>query len=299
VTDDRHTFTNDYSILNCSDCGHFFTGIDFEKTDFEALYSENYSNPQFKNQVSFYGRIRNLIFNSTLFGSWLKFDGDQYFLGRAPYERGLSLLDYGCFEGRQLKLFKRCGYTTKGLEINPEAAEIARLQGLDVTVSSLDEFADKNVGKFDIVIMSQVIEHLPDPFHALNQISKILKRDGKVRISCPNYKSFYRSIFLRNWSNWHVPFHLHHFDSNALIGLLQKANFEITYYGTITPSHGLAISLLNSFGCSGEANHKNPILIIPAMLSTLLFFKPISLLVNRLGRGDGLVLEARVKEILS
>lgn len=293
VVDDRHSFISSYSVIQCLKCRHAFTDSGIIDGDYAALYSDNYSAPEFDSPTTQYSKMRDFLFGSTFFKWWLKFDGDQYFLNKAKNEFGLRLLDYGCFEGRQLKLFEECGYDAEGLEINPIAAEIAGLKGLKVTVSDLQDFSRTHIDQFDVVILSQVIEHLPDPRGVLIQLREILINGGFIRISCPNYDSFYRLIFRDRWSNWHVPFHLHHFNANGLMALLQEANYEITYSGSITPSHGLALSILNLFGLKGSKNHKNPFLIIPAMLFCIIPLKFISLLLNYFGYGDGLVIEAR------
>jgi len=54
-----------------------------------------------------------------------------------------------------------------------------------------DEIPSEWLGKFDLVILRDVIEHLPDPELALRQILLLLKKGGKLYITFPPYYSPY------------------------------------------------------------------------------------------------------------
>lgn len=62
----------------------------------------------------------------------------------------------------------------------------------DVSQSPLP-FPDRT---FDVVYMSEVLEHLVDPDHAIQELSRVLMPGGKLVITTPNLASWYNRILL-------------------------------------------------------------------------------------------------------
>jgi len=85
-------------------------------------------------------------------------DGDVSFHSHRGQGR---LLDIGCNEGRGLEIYKRNGFHPKGLELNEKAAKNARIAGFTVHTQTLEEFQTED--PFDIAVLSNVLEHAPDP----------------------------------------------------------------------------------------------------------------------------------------
>ncbi len=124
------------------------------------------------------------------------------------------LLDLGCNEGRGLSLYAANGFAAEGLEINETAAALARQRGFTVYTGTLEEF--QPVEPYAVVVLSNVLEHSPDPVAMLAQVRRLLQPGGEVWISCPNAESLWRRVFGRGWVNWHVPYHLWHFSPRTL-----------------------------------------------------------------------------------
>lgn len=103
---------------------------------------------------------------------------------------GQKVLDIGCGYGTLLDIVKKeTGADVYGLELGDLDVKAAKeFYGLDVFHGSLEEFAAKeeNWGKFDIVAMHHVLEHLPRPLESLEQIKKLLKSGGLLYIGVPN-----------------------------------------------------------------------------------------------------------------
>lgn len=283
VVDDRHNNKDFFTIVQCAECKHVYTLVDFNDDDIKNLYESHYSSDDKKTKAtSLYQIIRNFIYNSKFFSLWLKFDGDQYFLEKVKDNKRYKLLDYGCFEGRQMPLFAACGYEVEGYEINEKASEVARNKGLIVHGGDLKEFVEKKSGYYDVIILSHVIEHLKNPKETIYNISKLLKESGEIKVSCPNYYSYYRLLFGEYWSNYHVPFHLHHFNHLNLEKLFDNLSLKIKTIDTISPSHALSYSILNFLGIREKKN----IIVILFMFIVLIIFKIPSILLNLILKGD-------------
>lgn len=102
---------------------------------------------------------------------------------------GAAVLEIGCGAGDTGAAVLAAGKasTYVGIEISPEAGAIAagRLTEVlagDVEALDLSRFA----GKFDVLIASEVLEHLIDPWAAVAKLVRCLKPGATVYASSPN-----------------------------------------------------------------------------------------------------------------
>lgn len=99
------------------------------------------------------------------------------------------VLEVGCATGYFSKVLVERGCDVVGIELNPEAAEVARKWIDRVVVGDLDagelwnELPD---AAFDVVTFGDVLEHLRDPLGALRAAVGKLKPSGFVVASVPN-----------------------------------------------------------------------------------------------------------------
>jgi 2-polyprenyl-3-methyl-5-hydroxy-6-metoxy-1,4-benzoquinol methylase len=99
------------------------------------------------------------------------------------------VLEVGCATGYLTKVLVERGCTVIGIEIDPEAAEIAEQWAERVVVGNIDEGDVWNYVKdesFDAVVMGDVLEHLREPLTSLRQAARKLKPSGFVVTSLPN-----------------------------------------------------------------------------------------------------------------
>jgi SAM-dependent methyltransferase len=230
-----------------------------------------------------YEFFRQILFNSFFLKYFIRYDGDQYFIKEQKFHLVKNLLDFGCHEGRQLKIYQSLNENVYGFEFNEKSANVARLNGFSVTSGAIKNL-DKIGIKFDRIILSNVIEHLNDPLNTIKFLKKLLTNQGQILISCPNYNSVFRTVFKNSWSNYHVPFHISHFDLKSLTKLCDLSSMKLISYSYVSPSHGLSYSILNFFNVSDKKS--NYILLILMMLFCLTIFKPIIFLINLFNKGD-------------
>ena len=116
----------------------------------------------------------------------------QHVLGLTrPYRRTNRWLDVGCFNGNLLLTAQTEGWKPFGTEISAPAVEFARSQGIDVFEGSLLE-ANFPDNWFDVVTLSDVIEHLDIPKDYLCEIQRILRPGGLLYMDTPNFNSLVR-----------------------------------------------------------------------------------------------------------
>jgi 2-polyprenyl-3-methyl-5-hydroxy-6-metoxy-1,4-benzoquinol methylase len=102
------------------------------------------------------------------------------------------LLDVGCFNGFLSLLIKRLGYEVAATDAvsMPERDEMLARQEIEFFYSNLNvprPFEGTPEGRFDAVIMGEVIEHvLNHPLGLMREIARILRARGLLVITTPN-----------------------------------------------------------------------------------------------------------------
>jgi SAM-dependent methyltransferase len=154
------------------------------------------------------------------------------------------IVDVGCGDGAATVLAARVnpGHRIVGLDWSADALGRARSRGLTVLRAEVEPMRLPIAsGCADVVVMSELIEHLVDPDSALEDARRILKPGGTLLLSTPNLAAWYnrgllalgvqplftevslRGVFGRPGSQ--VAGHLRVFTSRALVGLLAARGF--------------------------------------------------------------------------
>jgi len=288
TTDFRFGAPGTYSVRECPACGAAQTWPRPDAATLKSLY-ETYYNSGGEGGTG-YGRARERFLLSPLYRLFLAIDGDISFHA----ERGSGrLLDVGCNEGRGLTLYQRNGFAAEGLELNETAAAEARARGFAVATVPIEEFHPPV--PFDVVIVSNVLEHALDPRAMLGEIRRLLRPGGEVWISLPNRASWLRRLFGAEWINWHVPYHITHFQRAALLRLLDDSGFTAASLRDVTPALWAAQSAI-AWATRARADRRrwlrNAKLVAAAMAAARFGLFPLLWLGNRMGRGDCLVVKA-------
>jgi SAM-dependent methyltransferase len=111
-------------------------------------------------------------------------------LDRLPLPPGARVLDAGCGSGRTLQELVDYG-DVSGIELNTEAAALARGRALgDVEVGRLEELPWED-GTFDLITCLDVIEHVPDDTAALVELRRVCRPGGWLLVTVPAYQALW------------------------------------------------------------------------------------------------------------
>lgn len=114
---------------------------------------------------------------------------------------GKAALDFGCGAGGTARALSQCGAKVTAVDSNPELGDSFKNTGIRF-IDAKDEESYFRNQCYDIVILQDVLEHLPHPDRTMNQVKKTLKHDGMIFISTPNRFSV---INLVSDPHWNLP----------------------------------------------------------------------------------------------
>jgi SAM-dependent methyltransferase len=147
------------------------------------------------------------------------------------------VLDLGCGAGRFLATLENA----VGVEIAEQAAERARknVPGADVRLLEPDGSLPLGHGEIDLVWCSEVLEHIPDVAHALLEIRRVLKPDGRVLITVPYHGRLQAAgIALTRFDRHFDPLgqHVRFFTRTSLTATLEHSGFTRVKVSRARPS---------------------------------------------------------------
>lgn len=112
-----------------------------------------------------------------------------------PIGKGVNVFEVGCGEGGVLLPFYERGCYCLGVDLDSFRIDLANdFLGKEITTGNM-EFLYKNIfdadflarfeGHFDVIILKDVIEHIPDQQAFIIYLKKLLKKDGQIFFGFP------------------------------------------------------------------------------------------------------------------
>ena len=141
----------------------------------------------------------------------------------------LSALDVGGGIGWLLDGLKRADSRiadTTVVDIDAGAADVARAKGHNFHLTPIEGFETEKT--FDLILMLNLIEHVPDPIQILKKAKSLLSPGGLIWIKTPNYDSLDARIFrYRSWGGYHTPRHFVLFTKPSFIRHCESAGLHV------------------------------------------------------------------------
>jgi 2-polyprenyl-3-methyl-5-hydroxy-6-metoxy-1,4-benzoquinol methylase len=175
----------------------------------------------------------------------------KYLADRIGFIKGLCLekevLNLGCADVTRVDIAPK-----KGQHLHVEISKVSRrLVGIDISQEALDKLKSindfelicwdverigelTNIGKFDVVVCGELIEHLSNPGQMLDGIRKLLKRGGLLIITTPNAFSLkhFLHVLIRS-QDINSDFHSLAFTPKTLRTLLHRHGFlDVAWHGS-------------------------------------------------------------------
>lgn len=119
------------------------------------------------------------------------------------------------------------GYDIKGLDLSAVAVENAKRMFGDHYVSGdLFEYSKQHPNQFDVVVLTEVLEHVDDPLAFLEAIKLLLKPSGRLVLTTPN-KSFFPAKVV--WVSTPPPIHCYWFSEKTMGWLAERLQASVEF----------------------------------------------------------------------
>jgi len=201
-----------FTVSRCRGCGALFTSPRLSDEGLRAWYDALQALPQTtetlqradSKSVSPLVRFLRCSERATPVARWM---------------RGGPVLDLGCGQEQLLSEVASQGFEAEGVEWDAAAVVIARGRGEQADLRTFEP----SPARYQHIVLSNVLEHLPDPAGQLQRIAPGLGAVGTVLVAVPNAASALRFVFGRHWVGWDVPFHLTHFTPASMRAMASLA----------------------------------------------------------------------------
>jgi 2-polyprenyl-3-methyl-5-hydroxy-6-metoxy-1,4-benzoquinol methylase len=217
------------TLRRCVHCGHVYTA----RFTAQPIYTESY----------FRGEDGESSYD--FFGTWGRlYDKVRFPMGLRhirKYAASGKVLDMGCGVGNFLKFMHETGYEPYGLDVSTFAVDFVKKEyGFPVVQGTLDA-VPQDWGKFRVVTLHHVLEHVPDPVSCLTRnVTPLLQEDGIAVIEVPNFGSIDSHVEGADWEDLKIDQHASHFTVATLKRCVSQAGMEVVESYTYSPeSHRL------------------------------------------------------------
>ncbi len=174
-----------------------------------------------------------------------------------------SILDVGCGDGLLFDRLMEFG-DVEGIETSREIVDPANPQFQKIHIGPFDD-SFRPGKQYSLILLLDVLEHIPDPGAALRRCESLLKPGGSLVVTVPAFNVV--------WTNHDVlNHHMTRYRRATLLPLLQKAGFKIedsAYWFQWTFPVKLAQRFTEKLFRLRPASPKTPLLAINRALRSL------------------------------
>jgi len=139
---------------------------------------------------------------------------------------GKNVLDVGAYNGYISKLIKEQGNSVSATDATDRFLKSFADVGIEFRRSDLEKGLPFESSRFDVVFAGEVIEHLVDTDNFLDEVRRVLKKDGFLVLTTPNIASAARRLLLLLGKNPHLEVS-YKFPSKAVAGHLRYFTFDL------------------------------------------------------------------------
>ncbi|MGW6576595.1 class I SAM-dependent methyltransferase [Streptomyces sp. NPDC054945] len=199
--------------MRCAACGHVFTDGYFSDEVCAEIFSSTNPNQQpgagFEQNRYISARIVERVARYVADGCWL---------------------DVGFGNGSLLFTAEEWGFEPQGLDLRPSTAEGLRRLGIEAHCADLTQLDAP--GRYSVISLADVLEHMPYPGEGLVAAHRLLREDGVLFASMPHYDSAVWRLLDAGGANpyWGELEHFHNFSRPRLYALLAEHGFEPVHY---------------------------------------------------------------------
>lgn len=151
----------------------------------------------------------------------------QALLARRYGRRGGRLLEVGSGLGHLVGQLEDT-FETYGIDVNHWAVKESRavIHSSQLQTASAQELPYKD-GVFNVVIIKHIVEHLPDPQKAIQEIGRVTEKGGTLLLATPNLDSLLKPWKGEQWIGYQDPTHISLKRPTEWLSYIEGAGFTV------------------------------------------------------------------------
>lgn len=214
---DEFLTNEEFQIYECLHCGLLFTEPRPDKDKIGDYYkSKEYYSHQ-ENKKGFIPKLYEQVKRINL--------KHKYQIATKGIKKG-KMLDIGCGVGDSLHTAEQNGWNCMGVEPSEDAKAIARKR-IKAEIVNSEELEQLPNETFDVITMWHVLEHVDNLKWQIAQLQRLIKKEGRIVIAVPNYKSYDAKYYKDKWAAYDVPRHLNHFNKDTIVKIFKTNGLEL------------------------------------------------------------------------
>ena len=116
----------------------------------------------------------------------IKYYVKRFITQRTDFFKGKKVVDFPAGNGVTSRILKEAGAEVIPLDLFPEYFRVSELTCIRANIQKGLPLEDEST---DVVICQEGIEHFSDQFNALKEFNRLLKNDGTLLVTTPNYSN--------------------------------------------------------------------------------------------------------------
>ena len=138
-----------------------------------------------------------------------------------------KILEVGSGLGYLTFSLNKAGYNATGIDISEKAVDQARENYGNLYVcADIYKYANEKANSYDLVILTELIEHVEDPLGFMEVVMNLLKPGGKVILTTPNKTIFPNEII---WLTELPPVHCWWFSEQSVKYIAKRLNAKVSF----------------------------------------------------------------------
>lgn len=222
-----------YVIVACANCDtQYADPMEADEAVYEVIYAKAEQLPGYARYTGYADEVTRTETPLQLLASA---EDVYWFIADALEQRGRKgsdrMLEIGSGLGYLTYSLAKSGYNIRGLELSTKAVAAARARYGDLyDAGDLFQLTRSAPGTYDVVILTEVIEHLSDPISFLEAARGLLAPGGVILLTTPN-KSLYPAKTY--WQTDNPPVHLWWFSEASMRQIAIRLEMQI-HFGDFT-----------------------------------------------------------------
>ena len=217
-----------YSIYHCPHCNTSFSMPRVDTTAIYQLIYENNAYVRYKNyakEIKFQDSPIDYLADAELAYTTLI----SSLTDVIKPSKDANILEVGSGLGYMTYALRKAGYiNATGVDIAPDAIENAISEfGNFYVCADVYKWEDESAKQYDVILMTEVIEHIEQPEALIKKLISLLKVGGTLIMTTPNKSFFPESVI---WATDSPPVHCWWFSEDSFTWLAQKLNVKVSFF---------------------------------------------------------------------